>query len=97
MGKNEIVLFESRDGAVSLPVSVDSDTVWLTRMQMANLFGVTPQNITIHLGKVYSAGELDRAATSKESLLVQDEGGRGSGGSPAGSQVCALSGDRIRK
>ena len=76
MGKNEIVLFESRDGAVSLPVSVDSDTVWLTRMQMANLLGVTPQNITIHLGKVYSAGELDRAATSKDFLLVQSEGGR---------------------
>ena len=76
MGKNEIVLFESRDGAVSLPVSVDSETVWLTRMQMVNLFGVTPQNITIHLGKVYLAGELDRAATSKDFLLVQSEGGR---------------------
>ena len=37
MNKNEIVLFESRDGAVSLPVPVDSDTVWLTRMQMAGL------------------------------------------------------------
>ena len=56
MGKNEIVLFESKDGAVSLPVSVEADTVWLTRMQMANLFGVTPQNITIHLKKVYAAG-----------------------------------------
>ena len=76
MSENEIVLIESRDGAVSLPVSVESDTVWLTRMQMANLFGVTPQNITIHLGKVYSAGELDRAATSKDFLLVQSEGGR---------------------
>ena len=76
MGKNEIVLFESRDGAVLLPVSVESDTVWLTRMQMANLFGVTAQNITIHLKKVYASGELDRAATSKDFLLVQSEGGR---------------------
>ena len=76
MNKNEIVLFESRDGAVSLPVSVESDTVWLNRMQMANLFGVTAQNITIHLKKVYASGELDRAATSKDFLLVQYEGGR---------------------
>ena len=44
MKKNEIVLFESKDGKVSLPVSVDVDTVWLSRMQMAELFGVTPQN-----------------------------------------------------
>lgn len=42
MDKNEIVLFESCDGVVSLPVPVEFDTVWLTRMQMADLFGVTP-------------------------------------------------------
>ncbi len=76
MEKNEIVLFESRDGAVTLPVSVRDESVWLTRMQMADLFGVTPQNITIHLKKVYAAGELEREATSKDFLLVQTEGGR---------------------
>lgn len=76
MEKNEIVLFESRDGAVTLPVSVRDESVWLTRMQMADLFNVTPQNITIHLKKVYAAGELEREATSKDFLLVQTEGGR---------------------
>ena len=76
MGKNEIVLFESRDGAVRLPVPVRDESVWLTRMQMADLFDVTPQNITIHLKKVYAAGELEREATSKDFLRVQTEGGR---------------------
>ena len=76
MSENELVLFESQDGAVTLPVPVRDETVWLTRMQMADLFGVTPQNITIHLKNVYSAGELDRLATSKDFLLVQNEGGR---------------------
>ena len=76
MEKNEIVLFESKDGKVTLPVPVQSETVWLTRMQMADLFGVTPQNITIHLKKVYATGELERGATSKDFLLVQNEGGR---------------------
>ena len=76
MEKNEIVLFESRDGAVTLPVSVRDESVWLTRMQMADLFDVTPQNITIHLKKVYAAGELEREATSKDFLRVQTEGGR---------------------
>ena len=76
MNNNELVLFESQDGAVTLPVPVRDETVWLTRMQMADLFGVTPQNITIHLKNVYSSGELDRSATSKDFLLVQNEGGR---------------------
>ncbi|MGN0845336.1 MAG: RhuM family protein [Kiritimatiellia bacterium] len=76
MQSNEIVLFESQDGTVTLPVPVRDETVWLTRMQMADLFGVTPQNITIHLRNVYSSRELDRASTSKDFLLVQNEGGR---------------------
>ena len=57
MNNNEIVLFESHDGAVTLPVPVRDETVWLTRMQMADLFGVTPQNFTIHLMYVYSVVE----------------------------------------
>lgn len=76
MKNSEIVLFESKDGNVTLPVSVDVDTVWLSRMQMAELFGVTPQNITIHLKNVYKTQELDKESTSKDFLLVQNEGGR---------------------
>lgn len=74
--KNEIVLFEAKDGSLSMPVQVKMDSVWLTRMQMAELFGVTPQNITLHLGNVYKTGELEREATSKDFLLVQQEGNR---------------------
>ena len=76
MNKNEIVLFESKDGKVTLPVSVDVDTVWLSRKQMAELFNVTPQNITMHLKSIYKTGELEESATSKDFLLVQQEGGR---------------------
>ena len=76
MVKNEIVLFESKDGKVVLPVSVDIDTVWLSRKQMAELFDVTPQNITMHLKNIYKTGELAESATSKDFLLVQHEGTR---------------------
>lgn len=72
----EIVLFESSDGSVTIPVRMEADSMWLTRMQMADLFGVTPQNITLHMKKVYASGELEEQSTSKESLLVQVEGTR---------------------
>ena len=74
--KNEIVLFEAKDGSLSMPVQIKMDSVWLTRMQMAELFGVTPQNITLHLGNVYKTSKLEREATSKDFLLVQQEGNR---------------------
>ena len=52
MSATEIVLFESSDGAVALPVEVDptGNDVWLTQAQMAMLFEKTPQNITMHIG-----------------------------------------------
>ena len=74
--KNELVLFKSKDGSVEIPVRMEAESLWLTRMQMAELFGVTPQNITLHMRNVYKSGELEATATSKESLLVQNEGGR---------------------
>lgn len=43
---------------------------------MAELFDVTPQNITMHLKGVYNDGELSKESTSQESLLVATEGNR---------------------
>ena len=36
--KNEIVLFEAKDGSFAMPVQVKAETVWLTQAQMAQLF-----------------------------------------------------------
>ena len=72
--KNEIEFFKTADGEFSMPVRFGENTAWFTRMQLAELFGVTPQNITLHMKNVYKSGELDEAATSKESLLVQMDG-----------------------
>ncbi len=72
----QLVFFQSQDENIEIPVKVESDSLWLTRTQMADLFGVTPQNITLHLRNVYKANELSESATSKESLLVQIEGTR---------------------
>ena len=37
--KNEIILFETEDRSITLPVQVTADTVWLNRNQLAELFG----------------------------------------------------------
>ena len=50
--------------------------MWLTQAQMAELFEKTPQNITMHIGKAYKEGELERDSTCKEYLQVQREGKR---------------------
>ena len=73
---NEIVLFESSDEQVSLPVSVDEETVWLTKDQMAMLFDRDRTVITRHISNVYKEGELEREATCAKFAQVQVEGNR---------------------
>lgn len=78
MAVTEIVLFESSDGAVSLPVEVDAvrNEVWLTQAQMALLFDTTKQNVSLHLGNCFKEGELEREAVVKESLTTASDGKR---------------------
>ena len=51
MSANEIVLFQSSDESVTLPVVVDSqsESVWLNRQQMALLFGRDVKTIGKHI------------------------------------------------
>lgn len=74
MGKNEIVLFESHDGAVSLPVSVDSDTVWLNILQMAALFSKDRSVILRHVHNAINEGEVDPKVTCAKFAQVTPHG-----------------------
>jgi hypothetical protein len=76
MDKGEIVLYRPQDESVAIDVLVESETVWLTQAQMAELFETTPQNITTHIRNVYKEKELERSPTCKDFLQVQTEGGR---------------------
>ena len=38
MQNNDIILFETNDNSVVIPVRMTGDTVWLNRNQMAELF-----------------------------------------------------------
>lgn len=56
--KNEIVLFETEDRSVTLPVAVQNETVWLNRNQMAVLFDRDVKTIGKHINNALKE-ELD--------------------------------------
>lgn len=60
MEKNEIVLFESEDKKIILPVSVENETVWLTANQMAVLFERDEKTIRKHINNVFSDEEVEK-------------------------------------
>ncbi len=76
---NQIVLFESADGAVELNVTVDAnkDEVWLNRSQMAVLFDRDVKTIGKHISNALKE-ELNEASASTVAKFatVQTEGVR---------------------
>ncbi len=58
--ENEIIIFETADKSITLPVSVKSDTVWLSANQMAELFERDEKTIRKHINNVFSEEEVER-------------------------------------
>ena len=65
-----------KDAGLNIQVRLDGQTVWLTQLQMAELFQTTKQNVSLHIINILQEGEQSREATVKEYLTVQQEGSR---------------------
>ena len=57
---NKIIIYKTEDEKVSVDVRFDNETVWLTQMQMAELFDTTKQNISFHINNFFKEGELKK-------------------------------------
>ncbi|MBN6740693.1 virulence RhuM family protein [Acidithiobacillus sp. MC6.1] len=73
---NDLILNSTEDGRSQINLRARAQTVWLTQLEMAELFDATKQNISLHLKNIFEDEELAPAATVKESLTVQIEGSR---------------------
>ena len=73
--KTEVVLFETEDRMVSLPVEVTGETVWLNRNQMAELFDRDVKTIGKHINNALNE-EVDAESTVAKFATVQQEGNR---------------------
>ena len=76
MNPNEIILYQTDVQSNHIEVRLEDETVWLTQLQMVDLFNATKQNISLHINNIFKEGELDKISTVKEYLTVQQEGTR---------------------
>ena len=71
-----LLLYQTEDGRSRVECRFEADTLWLTQVQMAELFHTRVQNIDLHLRNIYAEGELVPEATIKSYLIVRTEGRR---------------------
>ena len=72
----DLILYTTEDGRSQIQLRAKDQTVWLSQREMAELFAVSADNISLHLKNLFEDGELSREATTEESSVVQIEGSR---------------------
>ena len=73
MEKGEIILYQPNE-TIRLEVRLEEESVWLTQLQMAELFQTTKQNISLHINKIFKEGELNPLSVVKDCLTTAADG-----------------------
>ena len=72
----EFLTFASQNEGNSIEVRFEENTLWLTQQLIAELFGTTKQNVSLHIQNIIADGELAADATVQDFLTVRQEGDR---------------------
>lgn len=72
----KVIIYPSKDGRPDIQLRVEDGTVWLSQLEIAELFGSTVANVNIHIRNVLKEGELAADSVIKESLITAADGKR---------------------
>ena len=72
MEKFQLIKFEDKDFALDVRADLDNETVWLTQKEMAMLFDVSVDNISLHIKNILNEGELDVSVSEESSVTASD-------------------------
>ena len=73
---NELIIYNTEDGKAKINLKLEEGTIWLSQLEIAELFQSSKQNISKHIKAIFSDGELDEISTVNYKLTVQKEGKR---------------------
>ncbi len=72
--KSEIILYTSHDGTICLKLKMLENTVWLTQVEIADLFGKGRSTIAEHISAIFDDGELDPTRVCRKFRQTADDG-----------------------
>lgn len=69
----DFLIYKSQEENISVNAVIKDESIWLTQKSMAELFGCSTDNISLHLKNIFLDGELDKdAVTEKFSATASD-------------------------
>ncbi|MDA3815712.1 MAG: virulence protein RhuM/Fic/DOC family protein [Patescibacteria group bacterium] len=74
--KNNIVIYQAKNGAIELRGDFERENIWATQAQIARAFEVDVRTINEHILNIYKIRELSKKTTIRKFRIVQKEGKR---------------------
>ncbi|MCQ2243778.1 MAG: hypothetical protein MJZ32_05920 [Bacteroidaceae bacterium] len=71
--ESTIMLYKGAKGKTQVQVVFDTNTFWLSQQRMAELFGVSQQDISYHLAQINDSGEIHLSDGYKKYLYGSDK------------------------
>ena len=71
---SQIIIYQTESGETKLDVRFENETVWLTQMQMAELFGKSKKTISEHIGNIFKEGELTENSVVRNFRTTAQDG-----------------------
>ena len=70
----EILIYQTDDGQTNIEVKIEDDTVWLTQLQLTELYQCSKSNISEHIKHIFEEGELDKDSVVRKFRTTADDG-----------------------
>lgn len=74
MSDSTIILYNTIDGKSQVSLYARDGSVWLNQNQLAELFGTSVPNISMHISNILNESELDVNSVIKKYLTTATEG-----------------------
>ena len=71
---SDLILYTTDDGRTQLHLRVEGDSIWLSQLEIAELFQTTKQNVSLHANNIFEDGALRQDSVVKESLTTAADG-----------------------
>ena len=69
-----IIIYNTIDGKASVALYARDGKIWLNQQQMAELFGISKPNISMHIAGILKDKELDKESVVKKFLTTDSDG-----------------------
>ena len=72
--QQNLIIYNTLDGKVSVTMMARDGNVWMNQKQMAELFATSIPNVNIHISNILKENELDKESVIKDYLITATDG-----------------------